>query len=65
MNEYITLLGTEDVRNAGGSMRAAANDMMHAASTISEAVTQHQNILDEFIDRFEIAIEKINKEKKK
>jgi len=64
MNEYITLLGTEDVKNAGGSMRAAASDMIRAASIISEATNQHQRSLEEFIDRFEAAIEKINKEKK-
>ena len=58
MSEYITLLGAEDVRSAGASMRSAASDMNRASANINEALLQHQRFLDEWLLRFERVLEK-------
>lgn len=57
MNEYITLLGAEDVRKAGSQMASAAEDMLRAANIISESNQRTIAELTELTTRFEIAIE--------
>lgn len=49
MSEYTHLIGADDVRSAGHNMRAAADDMIRAASTISQSVSDIQKILDNFL----------------
>ena len=47
MTEFIHLLGTEDVRVAGSSMRAAAETMQRAAASIEDSLARHRAFLDE------------------
>lgn len=58
MNDYITLLGADDVRSAGYKMTSAADSMNRAASAISEALERHKQYLEEWISRFEVALDK-------
>lgn len=60
MSEYVTLLGAEDVRHAGNAMRSAADDMRNAASTIDTALFQQRQFMDDWLQRFEAAIEKLS-----
>lgn len=43
---YVTLIGTEQVQNAANHMQSAAQEMRRAASAIDSALTQHQQFLD-------------------
>ena len=47
MTEFIHLIGTEDVRAAGSSMRAAAETMQRAAASIEDSLARHRAFLDE------------------
>lgn len=49
MAEYVHLVGAEEVSRAASSMRAAADDMIRAASSISEALDRHQSFLTEWL----------------
>lgn len=55
--DYIHLMGSEDVSRAGSAMREAANEMRRAASEIESALQQHRIFMDEWISRFEQALE--------
>jgi hypothetical protein len=58
MAEYMTLLGAEDVRAAGNAMRSAADDMRNAASSIDSTLDRHQRFLDDWLQRFEVALDR-------
>jgi len=60
MPEYITLLGTEDVRRASSSMQAAADDMRRAAASIEESLQRHRIFLDQWLAQFEEALKAVN-----
>jgi methyl-accepting chemotaxis protein len=60
MSEYHTLLGASEVATAGRQMLNAASEMNSAASTISSALDRHRQFMEEFIYRFEQAVEKIS-----
>lgn len=47
MTEYIHLIGTEDVRAAGNSMKAAAEITQRAAASIEDSLSRHRIFLDE------------------
>jgi hypothetical protein len=53
MSEYITLLGAEDVSRAGRQMASAADDMLRAASIISESNDLFIRRFDELVTRME------------
>lgn len=53
MAEHIILIGAEDVRSAGNTMRSAAEDMRSAASTIDGAMDRQRLFLDDWLLRFE------------
>jgi hypothetical protein len=57
MSDYVTLMGAEQVANAGYQMRDAASNMNSAASTIGHALERHQWFLDDWLMRFERALE--------
>lgn len=59
--EHINLLGSDDVRSAGSKMQSAAGEMLRVASTIDESLRRHQQYLEEWITRFERAVEKAMK----
>jgi hypothetical protein len=58
MSDYITLMGAEEVSRAGHSMRDAASSMNSAASTISNALEQHQRFMDDWLYRMKAILEK-------
>ena len=58
MNEYMTLLGAEDVSRAASSMRVASEQMGAAASNMEAALERHQRFLDDWLYRLEEVIEK-------
>ena len=56
--ETVTLIGAEDVRRAASTMRGAAEEMTRAANTVYEALFQHQRFMEDWLVRFEAALEK-------
>ncbi len=55
MNEYITLLGTEDVVRAGNRMSSAADTMSQAASSIDDTLERFLRRYEELVVRQEVA----------
>lgn len=53
MNEYVTLLGAEDVRSAGHQMERAATDMQSAAGSIETTLQRHAIRTHNALDRLE------------
>ena len=51
--EFVTLMGAEDVRSAGSSIKSAAEEMSRAAGSINETLMAHQRFLDDWLYRFE------------
>lgn len=50
MNEYVTLLGAEQVQSAANSMQQAAHEIHRAANSISESVHLQERALREATD---------------
>ena len=59
MSEYMYLVGAEDVRAAANTMAQAAGDMQRAANSINETMESQRRYLDEWIGRFESAVQDI------
>ena len=57
MSEYVTLVGAEQVQSAASAIRNAAEEMQRAASTIDSALQQHRIFMDEWLSRFECALQ--------
>jgi hypothetical protein len=55
-DRYMTLLGAEQVQNAAGRMSDAADRMQRAASSIDESLARHERFLDDWLQRFEVAV---------
>ena len=53
MAEYITLLGAEDVRSAGSSMKSAAETMRQAAGSMEDSLQRHRQFMEDWINRLE------------
>ena len=60
MVEFITLLGAEDVRSAGTSMRSAASEMKTAAASIEDSLQRHKLFLDDWLMRLETAFREVS-----
>jgi hypothetical protein len=58
MADYITLLGAEQVQNAGHAISNAASEMRQAGNNIHEAAETMRRNMDDFLDRFERILEK-------
>lgn len=58
MADYVTLLGAEQVSSAGHTMREAAREMQAAANSTEWALEQHRRFMDDWLSRFEAALEK-------
>ena len=54
--EMVHLIGAEQVQSAGRMIQEAANGMQRSASTIDEALRQHQRFLDQWLDQFTAAL---------
>lgn len=61
MSEYIYLQGSEAVENAARSMSYSAEQMQRAAASFDNSLEAQRRYMDEWIGRFENAIESINK----
>jgi hypothetical protein len=59
MADYVTLLGAEQVQSAAHTMREAASQMQSAASSTDYALQNHQRFMDDWLQRFEAAIDKL------
>jgi Sec-independent protein translocase protein TatA len=59
-NDYVTLLGAEDVRSAARQMSSAANEMKQASANMDESFRRHQMFLDDWLRQFVNAIETLN-----
>ena len=55
--DYITLMGAEEVSRAGHNMQAAGQSMNSAASNLGEVLQQHQRFMDDWLYRFEAALQ--------
>lgn len=51
--ETMHLIGADDVRSAGNTMRHAAEEMNRAANTLSEALNTHSHDMRELVERLE------------
>lgn len=51
--DSIYLQGSEAVTRASNSMSSSADDMIRASNNISNALSDHQRFLTEWLDRFE------------
>lgn len=58
-NEYVTLLGADDVRQAGGSISRAASEMRSASQDFEFALQRHQQFMDDWLTRFESTLQSI------
>ncbi|WP_095203699.1 hypothetical protein [Mesorhizobium carmichaelinearum] len=58
MAEYMHLIGAEEVRSVGNAMSGAASEMRGAASSIDSAFERHHRFLDDWLQRFEAAMER-------
>lgn len=63
MPDYITLLGAEEVARASHRMQSAAEQMSRAAGNMDEVLERHRRWQDDWLQRFETAVEQMNKEK--
>ncbi len=55
--EFIHLTGAEQVQSAGVAMQGAAETMMRAANYLQETLAAHQVFMEEWMQRFEAALE--------
>ena len=60
-SDYVTLLGAEQVQNAGHHIWGAAEQIRSASGNIDNSVFQLRQILDEFAGRMEAVAERIEK----
>jgi hypothetical protein len=54
----VHLIGAEDVRSAGCAMQHAAEAMQQAADSFDNALERHRQWMEEWLSRFEAAVEK-------
>lgn len=60
MADYITLLGADDVRQAGNTISRAAVDMNHAAGQLEGSFQRFYQFMDDWLYRFQEIMEKSN-----
>jgi len=56
MTENVFLIGSEDVQRAGYAMQGAAATIQSAANTISDALFQHRQFMDDWLARLECVL---------
>ena len=64
MSEYTTLIGAEDVSRAGHNIAGAADTISRASANMENALHQHELFLDDWLERFEEALDRNGEEKK-
>lgn len=58
MSEYITLLGSEDVRSAAHTISDAADRMARVPGNLDEVLARHLNRLEELVQRSEALVDR-------
>ncbi|MGY3588020.1 hypothetical protein [Bradyrhizobium sp. USDA 4350] len=58
-DRYVTLLGAEQVQSAANRMSSAADEMKNAAGVVDDALRSQRQFLDDWMIRFEAAVEKM------
>lgn len=61
MNQYVTLMGAEEVSRAASNMREAASAMSHAASSFDHAADRQRMNMDDWLVRFETLVERMER----
>lgn len=56
--ETVLLIGHEDVARAGHNIAGAADTMNRAAGNLDEVLMRHQRFMDDWLQRFEAALER-------
>lgn len=59
MSNYVTLVGSDGVRSAGHRIASAASEMLRAGGNIDDALERHRRWMDDWLQRFEAAIDKL------
>jgi len=59
MNEFVSLIGAEDVKSAGYRMKAAAEEITQALSFSSEELRRATEIMQQLVEQ----LAELNKEK--
>ena len=49
MSNYITLLGADEIRSAGGQIEEAASNMIRAANILDQAIDNQREMLNNFL----------------
>ena len=57
----IVLIGAEDVRSAGYTIKSAAADIEQAVINLEGVLFQHQRFMDDWLQRFEYILEQKGK----
>lgn len=58
----VYLQGADEVARAGRRMAEAAHDIQRAVSSFDTALERHRQFLDEWLQRFEAAVDKMKPE---
>lgn len=59
MPDYVTLIGTEEVRCAASTIQSAADTMARAAGSMDDTLHRSLLRLEELVFRIEAAVEKL------
>ena len=57
MSDYMTLMGAEQVQNAGHTIQCSANDFRRSVESLGCYMQRHQEFMQEWLDRLEAVIE--------
>ena len=57
--DYVTLIGAEDVRSAGNSIRQGAADMQRAADSIESTLMTFRSLMEDWLFQFERIVDKM------
>ena len=55
-DQYMTLMGAEQVQSAGRQMSSAADQMSRAAASIDETMHRQRLFMDDWLQRLEAAL---------
>ena len=59
MSDYVTLIGSEDVRSAGRQIAGAAESMRQAVGSLDDTLYRHRQWMDDWLMRFEAALREV------
>lgn len=56
MSEYMYLVGTEEMRSAGSSMCAAAEELSRGVGNLDEVLGRNLRTLESLVERMEVVV---------